>query len=184
MSLEGEPQERRGETRAVKTYPLNSRRLMARIVHRIAAALELPKAPLSDARQMVEGSLGEGREPWSVQVDIVESESGSIIRLRDADGVFLEVTPDEEEARDDGTASPGGAEQSEVEPEVAAGDRDGSPGGKDVTSSSLAEETLKAARERVAELEAATQDNRDLAHEVRVLRERLKEESDKLANEL
>ena len=91
MSLEGEPQERRGETRAVKTYPLNSRRLTARIVHRIAAALELPKAPLSDARQMVEGSLGEGREPWSVQVDIVESESGSIIRLRDADGVFLEV---------------------------------------------------------------------------------------------
>ena len=55
------------ETRAVKTYPLNSRRLTAMIVHRIAAALELPKAPLSDARQMVEGSLGEGRDVESAQ---------------------------------------------------------------------------------------------------------------------
>ena len=45
--------------------------------------------------------------------------------------------------------------------------------------------TLSAARDRVAELletelEAAAQENRDLAHEVKVLRETLKEESDSL----
>ena len=75
------------ETRAVKSYPLNSKRLTAQVVHRIAVALGLPKAPLADARQMVEGSLREDREPQNVQVDLVGSESSTIIRIRDADRV-------------------------------------------------------------------------------------------------
>lgn len=91
MSLEGELEGRHEETRAVRTFPLNSKRLTAKVVRRIAAALKLPKASLSDSLQMVEGSLGEDREPWSVQVDILEAEVGTIIRLRDAGGVFLEV---------------------------------------------------------------------------------------------
>ena len=58
----------------VVTYPLNSRRLTAQVVHRIAAALELPKAPLADARQMVEGFLSKDHKQRNVQVDLVESE--------------------------------------------------------------------------------------------------------------
>ena len=61
MSSGGETEEPRVEPRVV-TYPLNSRRLTAQVVHRIAAALELPKAPLADARQMVEGFLSKDHE--------------------------------------------------------------------------------------------------------------------------
>ena len=38
-----------GETR-VRTYPLNSRRLTARVVNRIACSPGLPKSLLADAR--------------------------------------------------------------------------------------------------------------------------------------
>ena len=73
------------------------------LVRRIAAALKLPKAPLSDTLQMLEQSLGEEREPWSVQVDVLETETSSIIRLRDAGGVFLEVPPNESDEGDEAT---------------------------------------------------------------------------------
>ena len=92
MSVEGEIEERRGKPRA-KTYPLNLSRLTASIVARIAAALGLPKASLADSRQMIEGTLADDREPWSVQVDLVESEEGVAVDLRDASGVFLQIHP-------------------------------------------------------------------------------------------
>ena len=81
-----------GETR-VRTYPLNSRRLTARVVNRIACSLGLPKLSLADARQMIEGQLAETREPQNVH-----PEETAVIRLRDEGGVFLEIdTPDERE---------------------------------------------------------------------------------------
>lgn len=80
--LSGEELERTVETtRAVRTFPLNSRRLTGQVVQRIAVALGLPKGPLADVRQMVEGSLSEERETQNVQVDMVDSESGTVIRL-------------------------------------------------------------------------------------------------------
>ena len=71
MSSGGETEETHVEPRVVM-YPLNSRRLTAQVVHGIAAALELPKAPLADARQMVERFLSKDHEP---RKDLVESET-------------------------------------------------------------------------------------------------------------
>ena len=52
-----------------KTYSLNSTRLTASVVSRIATALGLPKvSSLADSRQMIEGLLAEKREPRNVQV--------------------------------------------------------------------------------------------------------------------
>ena len=127
MSLEGgrtEPAERHEETRAVKTFPLNSKRLTAKVVQRIVATLKLPKAPLSDKLQMLEGSLGKERKLWSVQVDVVETETNSIIRLRDAGGVFLEVPLDELDEGDEATTSLDETEETEVR----EGRGNGSPG--------------------------------------------------------
>ena len=75
------------------TYPLNSKRLTAGVLSRIATALELPKAPLADCRQMIEGKLGEERETRNVQVDVFAVKEGSAIQLRDASGVFLDIPP-------------------------------------------------------------------------------------------
>ena len=84
------------KTRAGRVLPLNSRRLTAVIVKRIAKALELPdSAALDDLRQMVDGKLSErGEEPKSVQVALIDTERGVVIELRNEDGVFLTVAPD------------------------------------------------------------------------------------------
>ena len=58
----------------VQMFPLNSRRLTAGIIARIAAALG---TLLADSRQMVEGKLAEDREPKNVQVDIVSADWNS-----------------------------------------------------------------------------------------------------------
>ena len=81
--------ERRGRPRGgVRTYPLNSSRLTANVVARIAAAVGLPKASLADSRQMIDGSLSEERETRNVQVELEDGDNGVAIRLRDAGGVF------------------------------------------------------------------------------------------------
>ena len=72
----------------------------------------------------LEGSLGKEREPWSVQVDVLETEISSIIRLRDAGGVFLEVPPDESDEGDEATTSLDETEETEVR----EGRGNGSPG--------------------------------------------------------
>ena len=98
-----------GEKR-VRTYPLNSRRLTARVVNRIACSLGLPKSSLADAQQMIEGQLAETREPQNVQVDIDAGmpEETAVIRLQDEAGVFLEIdTPDERELSTSEGESPG-----------------------------------------------------------------------------
>jgi hypothetical protein len=79
-------------------YPLNSRRLTANVIARIARKLELPTtAPLADLRQIVEGRLVEGgHEPTNVEVLVKQSERGSILALQDEGGVLLEVPPEEE----------------------------------------------------------------------------------------
>ena len=198
MSSGEESEQPRERTRAVKTYPLNSKRLSTQVVHRIAAAMGLPKATLADTYQMVEGSLSRDREPRNVQVDLVESESGSIIRLRDADGVFLEIPPDNaddgdgsETASGDRTGNPeGGTEETERAAD-AIENGGGSPrtgGARDGTEASsstqermeMAEAALDAAQERITglemELKTAAQRNDDLMEEVKVLSEKVKRE--------
>ena len=56
---------------------------------------------------MVEGFLSEDHEPQNVQVDLVESEDGSIVRLN---GVFLEVAPGDSDGGDASVAASDGVE--------------------------------------------------------------------------
>ena len=81
-----------------ETFPLNSKHLTGRIVQRIARGVRLPTwASLEDTRQMLEGKLGEMyREPLNVQVVLWDvAERGMHISLRDVDGTFLEIEPEE-----------------------------------------------------------------------------------------
>ena len=80
------------------TRPLNSRRLTAGIVNRIARGPGLPAGTsLEETRQLVEGKLGETREPRNVQVEVVGLPGGgTLVRLRDEGGVFMEIPADEE----------------------------------------------------------------------------------------
>ena len=68
-----------------RTYPLNSRRLTADIVGRLAVALDLPTAgSLEETRLMLEGNLLEReREPRNIQVVIKETAEGSMLSLRE-----------------------------------------------------------------------------------------------------
>ena len=165
-------------------YPLNSKRLTARIMARIARSLELPTAAsLADTRQMVEGRLAErGHEPQNVEVLLMELERGTTIYLRDEGGDFLEVRPEEERGRS--------AERtSSTEPELEA-DKDGGSeaitdgGARDVDG--LRAE-LEAARRRVGSLEveagrlqeAAAAEEAKLREEVSRLEEKVERERER-----
>lgn len=170
------------ETRGVKTYPLNSTRLTASVVSRIAAALRLPKASLADSRQMIDGSLAEEREPQNVQVELVAGEGGSTIRLRDAGGVFLEVPPTRPDGEDSSLEREKDGDDSGREGH-GRGSSDGSGEGSDGEGASTAAAELESARGRVTELEAelrtSAQRNTELEEEVRNLSDRLREEKNK-----
>ena len=100
MAQEREPA--RSPRWATTAYPLNSKRLTAQVFGRIAKSLELPtSAAFADLRQMVEGRLAEGdRDPRNVEVILAESDRGLTIYLRDAEGDFLEISPEEERGLD------------------------------------------------------------------------------------
>jgi len=91
-----------------ETFPLNSKRLMGRIVQWIARGVRLlTSVSLEDTRQMLEGKLGEmDREPCNVQVVLRDiAERSMHISLRDVDGTFLEIEPekiDEDKRESDG----------------------------------------------------------------------------------
>ena len=74
---------------------MNSKRLGAAYLHRIAAELGLPTtAPLKDVRQMIDGKLlEESKEPRNVQITVGVDEGGAKqLTLQDAGGIFLEIT--------------------------------------------------------------------------------------------
>lgn len=74
-------------------YPLNPRRLKVVIITQIARGLGLPtNASLSETRGLIEGKLGENREPRNVQVIVIGE--GVIVKLRDEGGVFAEIPAD------------------------------------------------------------------------------------------
>lgn len=123
-----ERQERCGKPR-VKTYPLNSSRLTATVVVRIAAALGLLKASLADSRQMIEGTLAKDREPWSVQVDLIELEEGVAVDLRDASGVLLQIPPGKPSDDEEGECGSqnAGEDGNGSQEDYGSRSRDGSP---------------------------------------------------------
>ena len=108
------------------TYPLNSRRLIAEHMTRIAKGLGLPTgATLADLKQMIEGKLAENYEPRNVQVDVVElGASATAIKLRDEGGVILEIPPEEESRGDLSTIERAGSSSSESEHEGDGAARD------------------------------------------------------------
>ena len=148
--------------RAGRTLPLNSRRLTASIVNRIAKALSLPhSASLDDTKQMVEGTLVErGEEPRNVQVTLIEGVGGVVIELWNEDGAFLTIEPESEIEREHEEPGTGGA----VGAETAGEDEDG---------------TESDSRSREAELETElnrlTEENTALQEEVSGLRDGMEE---------
>ena len=114
MSTRGDDSgdEERRPTRR-RTFPLNSARLTASVVTRIAEGLELPlSASLEETRQLIDGKLSAEREPRNVQVDLLDAASGVTIRLRDASVAFLELPPQEQGSSED-RATGGSREDSE-----------------------------------------------------------------------
>ena len=150
-----------------RTLPLNSARLTAPIVARIA-----------------EGKLSGEREPRNVQVDLLDAASGVTIRLRDASGIFLDLesqdqgsgkvpsgSRDEDSERPEdapdnnggGVARSRGASPRQQSPHDGAGDEEGDiehiPGAGEVTL----EEVVELTRERVRANRTLVDQNSELA---------------------
>ena len=86
--------------RGGRPLPLNSRRMTAVHLQRLARRLGLPtSASTEETRQIIDGKLSEmGREPRNVQVVIAEPEVGGAecLWLQDETGVFLRAELDSE----------------------------------------------------------------------------------------
>ena len=76
--------------------PLNSRRLTAAMVRRLASALDIPTTGTAeDVRQLLDAKLTErGHEPMKVQVVVCTGADGVTLCLEDVEGTFLEVRPE------------------------------------------------------------------------------------------
>ena len=87
---EGETSER---SRTRHPIPLNSKRLTAEYLKRLARALDVPTTAAGDEiRQMVEGKLvDKGREPRNAQVVLRGATPQSAFALQDEEGEFLIV---------------------------------------------------------------------------------------------
>ena len=169
----------------MKTYTLNSMRLTADIVNRIAKGLGLPsKASLADTQQMIEGKTTAEHEPKNVQIEVTESGSGTTrIQLQDEGGVILEIPPEEENRSTSREASTmGSASESKGE---AGGERNDM-----VSRVTELEAELESGRERTRELESeleqmrqrselAAEENATLSEEVSVVRGKVRQEKDK-----
>ena len=85
-----------GTTRAGHVLTLNSRRLTAHVLRRVAKALGLPiSASPDDLRQMIDGALAEREEdPRSVLIAQLDTDEGVVIELRNSDGCFFTISPD------------------------------------------------------------------------------------------
>ena len=85
---------------------LNSKRLSATHLRRLATAMELPTEAVGDeVRQMIEGRLiAQGREPHNVQV-VLGATPTEAFCLQDAEGTFLNVEEDEQPPSEHGSGS-------------------------------------------------------------------------------
>ena len=83
-------------SKTVLPFPLNSRRMKAVYLRRVADELGLPSnATVTDLRQIVEGKLREmGHEPGNLQVAVEESPTVETLQLLNAYGPIIEVRHD------------------------------------------------------------------------------------------
>ena len=98
--MSGEADTRSGATiseRARVHVPLNSKRLTAGQLRRLAVALGVPSSGSpADVRLIIEGKLTElGREPQNVQVVMEEGTPTAGLRLQDESGTFVTVEAEE-----------------------------------------------------------------------------------------
>ena len=201
MAQEREPA--RSPRWATTAYPLNSKRLTAQVFGRIVKSLELPtSAAFADLRQMVEGRLAEGdRDPRNVEVILAESDSGLTIYLRDAEGDFLKISPEEERGLDGSPrralSSPIDGGEGDHSHDRANDEEDGDVTRPEVGGGGAREEyrareeellaELETARGRIEELETEVQrlqrvaaaESAALHGEVSRLEERVRREKDK-----
>ena len=133
-------------------------------------------------RQMIEGKLSEEHEPRNIQVDVIESAEGPVIKLRDEEGIILDIPP-EEELPESGSGSELSDREGDLRVERERTDDDREAG---------LEGELESAQARTGELELelectkgekehAVAENIGLLEEVSQLRERLQKEKDKYA---
>lgn len=142
----------------------------------------LTTASQADTQQMIEGKLAEDHEPKNAQVDVIELDGGVMIKLRDKNGVILEIPPEEGDGKADGEAQPTSEGVSETEDEGSQREAV-SRGARDKVTSRMRELELELAREHSEELKAENkrteEENTRLLEEVSHLRERLKVEREK-----
>ena len=106
MAEEGEGEagwHARGRVRPT-TFPLNSRRLTARVIKGIARelGLDVSAGAREDILLAVEGKIGDmGREPQNVRVEITEYDGKTIAVLRNEQGTVVESTLEEAQSEQD-----------------------------------------------------------------------------------
>lgn len=82
-----------------RPLPLNSKKITVPLLKQLARGLGVSDTDSPDElRQSIKEKLGEmGREPRTVQVRLQETTHGTRIGLQDADGIFLDLAPEEPE---------------------------------------------------------------------------------------
>ena len=111
----GEERGRREHAPSMR-MPLNSKRLKAGHLRRLAAALGVPTAASADElRQMIDGKLTEeGKEARNVQVVLGGADPTSEFALEDEEGRFLSVPATEEENHSESPNLSGDGEEQEA----------------------------------------------------------------------
>lgn len=145
----------RGDRLPVVRLPLNSKRLKAGHIKRLATALDLPTAASAEElRQIIDGQLAEeGRETQNIQVVLSGADPSAEFSLEDEGGRFLTVPQREEE------------EEVHEEPQGPGEEEEG--------------QGLGDLRQ---ELEALAEENEALKAEVRGLERKLSEEKARFRN--
>ena len=105
-----------------RSFPLNSRRLTASVIGRLAAGLGVPTGgSLEDTRRMLEGKLEEdGHEPRNVQV-VLEGSGEGVAVLEDDGGAFIEIPREGEDDQNEGGDERLPEEEEELEAEEGVG---------------------------------------------------------------
>ena len=171
----------------MKTYPLNSKRLTAEVLTKVAKGLGLPTSTsLAETRQLVEGKLEEQQhEPMNVQVDVIDGATGGItVRLRGESGTILELPADETGKRSGGRPRTRSTSSNDEEPEEIDDVRDREKAeSREKELKIKLERALEHARELEEELERE-KDNQErmvqqLTETVSQLEEKVKGEKEK-----
>ena len=144
-----------------RSFRLNSRRLTASVIGRLAAGLGVPTGgSLEDTRRMLEGKLEEdGHEPRNVQVVLEGSGEGVAVRLEYDGGAFIEIPREGEDGENEGGDERLPEEEEELEAEEGVGR--GGVERADTTRVAALREELRGAQAQVEALEGEVSSVRD-----------------------